>query len=87
MKPTLEPGQEVLIKALSTPAQDDVNPGDILFVQHPLDRSVQVIKRCSHWDGTKVWVLGDNPAESTDSRSYGAVDAKLILGKVVCTFP
>ena len=87
MLPTLRPGQEVLIKPLRNPDHETVEPGDILLVQHPLDSSRQVIKRCSHWDGTKVWLLGDNSAESTDSRSFGAVAPSFILGKVACTFP
>ena len=87
MLPTLEPGQEVLIKPLMNPTQATVNSGDILYVQHPFDASLQIIKRCSHWDETKVWLVGDNGAESTDSRSFGALPSKFILGKVICTFP
>ena len=87
MLPTLEPGQEVLIKPLAGAARNAINPGDLLYVQHPLDSSRQIIKRCSHCEGTKVWLVGDNSAESTDSRSYGALPAKFILGKLICTFP
>ncbi|KAI8799672.1 mitochondrial inner membrane peptidase complex catalytic subunit [Cladochytrium replicatum] len=32
----------------------------------------------------QVWLLGDNLANSTDSRSYGPVPMGLIRGKVVC---
>lgn len=31
-----------------------------------------------------VWLLGDNPAQSTDSRYYGAVPMTLVRAKVVC---
>jgi signal peptidase I len=31
----------------------------------------------------KVYVLGDNRAQSEDSRYFGAVDLKSLLGKVV----
>jgi signal peptidase I len=34
--------------------------------------------------GDEYFLLGDNRAESTDSRFFGAVDAEQIKGKVVC---
>lgn len=32
------------------------------------------------------WALGDNPAESTDSRHYGAIPLQNIRGRVLFTF-
>ena len=87
MQPSLQPDQEVLIKRLKNPSPRNVKPGAIVYLQHPLSRDIQMIKRCSHWEGTKLWVLGDNPKESTDSRQFGAVATHFILGTVVCTFP
>ena len=87
MHPTLRAGQEVLIKPLKEPSPDTIRPGMILYLQHPLNREIQIIKRCSHWEGTKLWVLGDNAAESTDSRQYGAIAPQFVLGSIVCTFP
>ena len=31
-----------------------------------------------------LWLEGDNPPRSLDSRSYGAVPASLVIGKVIC---
>lgn len=31
-----------------------------------------------------VWLLGDNPEESIDSRHYGPVPIGLIQGKAIC---
>ena len=31
-----------------------------------------------------IWVEGDNPWNSNDSRNYGAIPASLIVGRVVC---
>ena len=31
-----------------------------------------------------VWLLGDNASNSTDSRTYGAVPAAMIKGRVFC---
>ena len=43
-----------------------------------------MVKRCSHWEGTKLWVLGDNAPESTDSRQFGAIAAKFVLDNIMC---
>ena len=45
-----------------------------------------MVKRCSHWEGTKLWVLGDNAPESTDSRQFGAI-AQICLGQHRVHFP
>ena len=87
MHPTLRAGQEILIKRLEEPSPDTIRAGMVLYLQHPLNREIQMVKRCSHWEGTKLWVLGDNAQESTDSRQYGAVAPQFVLGSVVCTFP
>ena len=31
-----------------------------------------------------IWVEGDNPWNSSDSRNYGAIPASLIMGRVLC---
>ena len=88
MAPTLAHGQEVLVKPLrSMEGRSAVLPGDILLITHPLKKDLQLLKRCSHWDGSKICVLGDNPEDSTDSRHFGNILPKFIIGKVVCTFP
>ena len=87
MHPTLQAGQEVLIKRLAETSSATIKAGMILYIQHPLNREIQMVKRCSHWEGTKLWVLGDNAPESTDSRQFGAIAAKFVLGSIVCTFP
>ena len=87
MHPTLRAGQEVLIKPLKEPSPATIRPGMIVYLQHPLNREIQIVKRCSHWEGTKLWVLGDNAKESTDSRQYGAIAPRFVLGSIECTFP
>ena len=34
----------------------------------------------------EVYIIGENPSESIDSRSYGPVNKRQILGKVVLNF-
>lgn len=46
---------------------------------------VEVIKRIKHYDVSAdlVFLRGDNEADSTDSRHYGAVAAQVVSGVVV----
>lgn len=56
--------------------------GDIVLARHPFKQSVKIIKRIAEiLDGERYILLGDNPNESSDSRAFGAISAKDILGK------
>lgn len=70
--------------------------GDVVVVQHPL-RKGNVCKRILGLPGDQViyggslqvvpdghlWLEGDNPNNSSDSRAYGAVPASLVVGRVL----
>ena len=60
-----------------------LSPGDIVVCFHPLRPAVRMVKRVSEtfYDGG-CYVLSDNAAEGSDSRSFGVVDRKLIVGRV-----
>ncbi len=45
-----------------------------------------VIKRIKKTKKNEVWLEGDNKEASTDSRSFGWIDKKDIMGKVVYIF-
>ena len=80
MLPTLKNGDAILIK---TGAKCAV--GDIVLAQHPFKQSVKIVKRIERIDAAeKYFLVGDDPAESTDSRAFGAVSLKLIKGKAIC---
>lgn len=79
MMPTLKNGDEVLVKAVET-----LQIGDIVAANHPYKQSVVIIKRISKIGEKGLFLVGDNPFESTDSRSFGEVLQKNVLGKVVC---
>jgi signal peptidase I len=55
--------------------------GDIVVFRTPLGQIA--VKRCASVEKEGVFALGDNTAESLDSRSYGLVQSDSILGKVV----
>ena len=87
MRPTLEPGDWALAIL-----PDHIRPGDVVVVQHPERPGFEMVKRVVSIpggrapDGTDlvdgVWVEGDDPASSTDSRVFGAVPMDLIRGRV-----
>jgi nickel-type superoxide dismutase maturation protease len=82
MLPTLKTGDCVFINSDQKP-----EIGDIVLFRHPYVQNVNVVKRLAEItaEGNFV-VLGDNPPESTDSRNFGAILAKDILGVAVCRF-
>ncbi|MEO6655209.1 MAG: nickel-type superoxide dismutase maturation protease [Pyrinomonadaceae bacterium] len=62
-----------------------IEVGDIVLTAHPFMQSVKIVKRVAKIGAdSEVTLTGDNPAESTDSRTFGAVSVESIIGKVVC---
>ena len=59
-------------------------PGEIVLARHPLKRGVEMVKRVLRVeDDGRVFVVGDAPLESRDSRGFGPLAPDLILGRVV----
>ena len=85
MQPTLEPGDRVLVRRLRRKPAPSL--GSVVVTWHPQRSELRLIKRLSRLDSTGLWLLGDNPAESTDSRQLGAVPTKLLIGDVVGRLP
>lgn len=58
-------------------------PGDVVLVAHPFRQGVKMIKRVDHItaDGG-IFVVGDNLAESTDSRGFGPIRPVQVIGRV-----
>ena len=80
MLPTLTDGDTVMIIPTKS-----IAPGDVVLANHPYKSSVKMLKRVSEIDGDGRYSLtGDNPAESTDSRTFGSLSIECIQGKAVC---
>jgi len=79
MVPTLKNGDVVLIDERSR-----VEVGSVVLAHHPYKARTKIVKRVSAIDADGRLVLsGDNPAHSTDSRSFGTVTVESIIGCVV----
>jgi nickel-type superoxide dismutase maturation protease len=86
MLPWLPPGEEILVN-LSAYQKFLPQKGDLVVVTHPHHRDLTIVKRVVLVTDTgDFFLMGDNPQESTDSRFFGAVSLKLILGKVTSRF-
>lgn len=53
--------------------------GDVVV----LKREKFIIKRIAEVEKNKIFVMGDNKKESKDSRSFGWINKKEIVGKVI----
>jgi nickel-type superoxide dismutase maturation protease len=58
--------------------------GDVVLVRRPDRDDLVVVKRVREVlsDG-RVWLAGDNPASSDDSRVFGAVVPDRVVGRVI----
>ena len=83
MAPVLQPADHVLIDTHGF-QRTGVRVGDIVLAKHPFQRDVVLVKRVASIDAQGcLFVMGDNPVESTDSRSFGSIRPTAVLGKVV----
>ncbi|MDQ3538867.1 MAG: S26 family signal peptidase, partial [Actinomycetota bacterium] len=91
MAPTLLPGDRLLVRPVRR-----LRRGELVVVRDPAEPDRWVVKRVAALPGERVlvdgrWlsaggaglvVLGDNAAQSTDSRQYGAVPLRGVHGRV-----
>ena len=80
MLPTLASGDVVLVARAAAYSE-----GDVVLADHPYKKSVKILKRIANLnaDGS-VSLAGDNPDESTDSRTFGTVPLKCLIAKATC---
>ena len=79
MLPTLHPGDCVVVRRRAR-----VRQGDVVVLRRPDRPVLLVVKRVREVlsDGS-LWVGGDNPAASDDSRVFGAVPPACVEGRVL----
>lgn len=83
MAPTLEPGDWLLaVRRGAT-----VRPSSLVVAEHPLLRGVDLVKRLERvTTAGELWLVGDNPGESTDSRTLGPFSPRRVRGVVVLRY-
>ena len=79
MNPTLKDGEVVLVDRDAR-----IEVGDIVVAKHPVEQTSELIKRVARInEHGHYFLVGDNAADSNDSRNFGAVTREYIKGKVV----
>ncbi len=80
MSPTLKDGDAVLINYKAK-----FETGDVVLANHPFKQSVKMLKRVREFtENGDLFLTGDNPDESEDSRTFGVVPKNHLLGKITC---
>ena len=77
MSPSFSDGDEVLFDPY---INQTLNIGDILLFNHPYKRNNKLVKRITKIKGDSLYFLeGDNPVNSSDSKTFGYINKKSIL--------
>jgi nickel-type superoxide dismutase maturation protease len=88
MQPSLRPGDWLLVwRGLQPGRPPRVRPGQIVVARHPARVDFLVVKRAARRLDGGWWLESDNrAANAVDSRSFGAVPAELIQGRVLLRY-
>lgn len=84
MQPELQAGDEVFLNPAAY-KHNVPQVGEIVLVPHP--RSGEpVLKRIVRIEAGGLFLTGDNPAHSTDSRTWGLFSLKTVQGRVTSIY-
>jgi nickel-type superoxide dismutase maturation protease len=82
MSPALDPGDYVIVNTWAYRRREP-GVGDLVVLQDPQREGRFLCKRIAEVEASGLYIVrGDNDAASRDSRSFGPVPRRLILGKV-----
>ena len=88
MSPSYNQGDWLIIRRLSG-QEHRLKIGKLYLISDPSRTGVKLLKRLTQTriehGVIRFWVEGDNP-ESTDSRSWGWLEARQIVGKVLLRY-
>lgn len=82
MYPAFKSGDVVLVNKLAYFFRKP-KIGDIVVLKKEKDIIKRITRVNPSADGNNFFVIGDNKKESTDSRSFGWIFGKEIVGKVI----
>ncbi|MEI9914356.1 MAG: S24 family peptidase [Candidatus Saccharibacteria bacterium] len=74
MLPTLKPGQIVI------GIRPRIIEGRLVIAVH---KDKEIVKRLTKIDGNKIYIIGDNPDQSSDSRNFGWINKNQLLASVI----
>ena len=80
MEPFCQEGDFVLVNRMSY-LFSCPKVGHVVVLKDPRDSSRHILKRITTIKDSSVWVEGDNKKRSTDSRDFGWVSVKALLGQ------
>lgn len=75
MLPSLSSGRIVFATSILKP-----KVGRVVVVKHD---NLEKIKRIKSIDSNYLFVVGDNPSKSTDSRHFGKIKSSSVIGRVI----
>ena len=82
MLPTYQPGQELFVDPHAYRHRLP-QEGDVVVAWHPHEREMKIVKRVTAvLENGRLLLAGDNRAESSDSRHFGAVHPSQLIGKI-----
>jgi nickel-type superoxide dismutase maturation protease len=79
MLPTLRPGDRLVVVRSTRPAR----VGDVVLALDPRDAGRELVKRVAGVGPDGVALHGDNPALSTDGRTFGSLPVRAIRWRVI----
>ncbi len=81
MAPRLPSGSRIVARSIDDATR--LRVGDVVVARRPDRPELEIVKRIQAIDaGGAIFLVGDNPASSTDSRQFGAVMRHHILARV-----
>lgn len=82
MIPTLKEGHEVICYRWAYSKEKLPKVGDIVVAKI---KDIEIVKRVQFVREDSVYLRGDNEKESTDSRNFGWINLRQIVGKAIWT--
>ena len=84
MEPTFHDGDWLLVRRLGRPPRE----GELVVAHDPRQPDRLLVMRVRSVAGDQVTVQGDHadPAESTDSRQFGAISGSAVVGRPVLRY-
>ncbi len=80
MLPTLQPGDWLLVRSATDMLP---RPGELVVIRHPRVPDTLLVKRVRSRGAFTFSVGSDNPLEANDSRHFGPVASRALIGQVV----